>query len=102
MSGKELLKALPGQLHGTVRAQDVTISGAYPTLLPSDPLADRKDFLVHNNTGVTIWVGGVDVTHFDGLPIQNGASLTLPLGRSRLYGVTEATTTSGVRVLEIA
>jgi hypothetical protein len=102
MSGKYLISALPGQLHGEVRTQNITISGTGPTALPVDPLPGRKDFAVQNKTGVSIWLGGADVTAASGIELLNDATWSAQLGRTVLYAITASTTVSGVRVMEIA
>lgn len=102
MSGKHLIIAQPGQLHGEVRTQDVTISGTWPTALPLVPLAKRKDFSLQNNTGVDVWVGGSDVTQFNGVKVVNNGTWAAQLGRASFYAITASTTVSGVRIMEIA
>lgn len=102
MSGKFLLSAQPGQLHGEAKSQDVTISGTYPTLLPPDPLTSRKDFLLHNGSGETIYIGGSDVNMYNGIPLDADGVLAMQLGRAELYAVCTSATVSGIRVLEIA
>jgi len=102
MSGKHLLRHLPGQLHGEVRTYDVTISGTYPTLLPPDPIPDRKDFLLHNSTGETIYIGGAGVDRFNGIPVPADTVIGAQLGRAAMYAVSTSATVSGVRVMEVA
>ena len=99
---KFLMQQQAGQLHGAAGTEDVTVSGAYPTLLPPTPQAGRKDFIVYNGTGEILWIGGSAVTRFDGLPVANGASLSIQGGRVGIYGIIAGTTASGVRVLEIS
>lgn len=102
MSGKYLMLAQPGQLHGEVKTQDVTISGTYPTLIPPAPLASRKDFLVYNGSGETIYFGGSNVTIHNGMPLIDTGVIALQLGRSEMYAVCTSATVSGIRVLEVA
>lgn len=100
---KYLIESLPGQMHGDIATTDVTVSGG-PTPLPGIPLAGRKDFVLQNGSAVDIWVGGPNVTKFDGLKVSAGDTFNSQLGRASLWGVTvdTATTVSGIRVLEIA
>lgn len=98
---KFLIEAMPGQLHGEVKSQDVTISGTYPTLIPPTPLTDRKDFLVYNGSGETIYFGGIDVTIHNGMPLSNTGVFSMQLGRSEMYAVCTSATVSGIRVLEV-
>lgn len=102
MSGKYLLAAQAGQLHGEVKVQDVTISGTYPTALPLVQLAQRKDFVLQNLSGVNIWIGGANVTQYNGIKIEPDGVFGTQLGRGVIYAVTASTTVSGVRVMEIA
>jgi hypothetical protein len=99
---KFLLASQAGQLHGEVKSQDVTISGTYPTALPLEKLTQRKDFVLQNLSGVNIWVGGPDVSQFNGLKIEPDGVFGTQLGRGALYGITASATVSGVRILEIA
>lgn len=98
---KFLIEAMPGQLHGEVKSQDITISGTYPTLIPPTPLTDRKDFRVYNGSGETIYFGGSDVTIYNGFPVASTGVFSLKLGRSKMYAVSTSPTVSGIRVLEI-
>ena len=98
---KFLIEALPGQLHGDVTSSDTTISGTFPTLLPASPQVDRKDFILQNTTGVNIWIGGSDVTMHTGIKVEVDGVFGGQLGRCKIYGVTAATTVSGVRIMEI-
>ena len=100
IEGNPLLYHLPGQLHGDIESADVTVSGG-PTLLPDAPLRGRKYILIDNGSGGDIYLGGSDVTIYDGMPLADGSSIALPLGRAALYA-TNAATASGVRVMEIA
>lgn len=99
---KFLIESQPGQLHGEVKSQDITISGTFPTLVPPDPLSSRKDFLVYNGSGETIYFGGVDVDKHNGVPLADTGVLALQLGRSEMYAVSTSATVSGIRVLEVA
>jgi hypothetical protein len=100
VTGNPYLYHLPGQVHGDIESTDVTVSGG-PTLLPEAPLTGRKLILIENGSGNDIYLGGSDVTIHDGVPLANGESLSLPVGRAALYA-TNAVTASGVRILEIA
>jgi hypothetical protein len=100
--GNQLLKHLPGQLHGEVHTEDVTISGTYPTLLPPTPLRGRKDFILYNGSGEVIYIGGDDVDSFNGLPLADEGVLAVQAGRAGLYAVSTSATVSGIRVLEVA
>ena len=102
MSGKYLISALPGQLHGNITTHDVTISGTYPTALPAVKLAGRKDFILQNGSAVDIWIGGADVTQYNGIKVAADGSFGAQFGRADLYAITAATTVSGIRILEVA
>lgn len=99
---KFLLEQQAGQLHGSIKTQDVTISGTFPTVIPPEPLAGRKDLILVNGTGETIYLGGEDVNEFNGLSLDNGEVFSTQLGRAKLYAVSTSTTVSGVRVMEIS
>ena len=98
------IQELYGRAHGQVKTTDVTVSGTTATALPSDPLDDRRDFLVVNTSSDTIYVGGDDVSKFNGIPVASGIVFSVPLGRAELWAVTSAPhiTVSGIRVMEIA
>jgi hypothetical protein len=98
------IQELYGRAHGLVKTTDVTVSGTTPTLLPQDKLEDRRDFILINTSSSTIYVGGEDVTRFNGIPVVSGTVFSVPLGRADLWGVTSSTniTVSGIRVLEIS
>lgn len=102
MSDKFLISAIAGQLNGVVKSSDVTISGSYPTLVPPTPLKDRKDYVLYNGSGETIYLGGEDVDSFNGLPLADGGVLGIQLGRAELYAVSSSATVSGIRILEVA
>lgn len=101
MSSKFLLAQQAGQLHGEIRTQDVTVSGG-PTLLPSDDLKSRKDFLLLNGTGENIWLGGSGVTRHNGMLVLDNGTFRSQLGRAQLYATTASATVSGVRIMEIS
>ena len=98
MSDKFTIQSLPGQLHGTAKTTVVTVSGG-PTLLPAARLADRKDFLVYNSSGVTVYLGGSTVTYDTGIPVPAGGSFALQAGRISIYAVVSGTNQT-VRVFE--
>ena len=101
MSGVHLLKSLPGQLHGDVRTQVVTISGG-PTLLPLVVLQGRKDFLMYNNsTTDTIFIGGSDVSAVIGIPLSPQGSFGFQAGRSEVWATASGSDVC-VRVMESA
>lgn len=102
MSGKHLISALPGQLHGEVRTADITISGTFPTPLPLVKLASRKDFILQNGSAVDIWIGGSDVTQHNGIKVSADGVFGAQFGRSDVYAITASTTVSGIRILETA
>jgi hypothetical protein len=99
-SDKFTTQSLPGQLHGNVKTQIVTVSGG-PTLLPPVPLANRKDFLVYNPGSETLYVGGSDVTISIGIPIPSGGSFGFQAGRAAVYA-TVSGANMPVRVMEIS
>ena len=98
MSGKYLHSALPGQLHGEITTTLVTVSGG-PTLLPTTPVAGRKDFLMYNGSVDTVYVGGATVTISTGIPVLTGGSFGMQAGRSGVYA-TVSGVDRNVRVLE--
>ena len=100
MSGKFLQLAQPGQLHGEVRVTVVTVSGG-PSLLPADPLPQRKDYLVYNEGSDTVYLGGASVTTVSGIPLISEGTFAAQLGRAELYAVASGTNQT-VRVMEIA
>ena len=103
--GNQLLKHLPGQLHGTIRTTAITSVSGGPTLLeaPTGSLSSRKDFLLYNGSSSTIYVGGSDVTRYNGVPVSATGSWGAQLGRATLYATTiSGTTVSGVRIMEIS
>lgn len=95
------IQELYGRAHGGVKTTDVTVSGASPTKLPPVMIDDRKDLRISNASGVTIYIGGEGVTKFNGFPLAAGGTFSALLGRAELYAVTDSTTVSGVRVMEI-
>jgi hypothetical protein len=100
MTGKFILDQQPGQLHGPARTQLVTVSGG-PTLLPGDPLAGRKDFLLYNPGPDVVFLGGDDVTPSTGIPVSATASFSAQLGRAGIYA-TVSGTNQPVRIMEVA
>lgn len=104
MSGKHLLSAQPGQLHGAIKTYDVTVSGSFPTSIPLVKLAGRKDLIIQNGSTMAIWVGGGDVTRHNGIEVTaSGGVYGAQIGRADLYAITSPSTTiSGIRVMEIA
>lgn len=92
------------EYEGTIKTTDVTVSGTTSTMLPPVPLRHRKDFLLINSSSSTIYVGGQNVTRYDGIPVISGTVFTMPLGQADLYAVTSAaaTTVSGIRILEVS
>lgn len=97
---KHLLKNLPGQLHGEIKTTVVTVSGG-PTLLPSDPSTDRKDFLLYNGSPDTVYVGGSDVTSTNGIPVSSDGSFSMQAGRVDVYA-TVSGSNQDVRVMEVS
>jgi hypothetical protein len=102
MSGKHLMAQQAGQLHGEVKSQDVTISGTFPTAIPPDGIAGRKDFILQNGSAVDIWIGGSDVTQYNGIKVSADGVFGAQFGRANLYAITASTTVSGIRILEVA
>lgn len=98
--GKYDLMNLPGQLHGEVKTSVVTISGG-PTLVPAIRLHDRKDFLIYNDSGVTVYVGGSDVSISTGIPVANGGSFGFQAGRANVYATVSGTNQT-IRLMEIS
>lgn len=98
------IQELYGRAHGQIKTTDVTVSGTTPTLLPPDPIEDRRDFLLVNTSSHTVYVGGQDVTKYNGIPVTSGTVFSVPLGRAEVWAVSPATniTTSGIRVMEIS
>ncbi len=96
-----ILEDAYGRYHGTVKTTNVVISGTR-SLLPLDPLDDRRDFVIYNASTATIYVGGADVTAANGIPVVSGTIFSAPLGRASVYAVTVAGTANAVRVMEIS
>jgi hypothetical protein len=63
-------------------------------------LAQRKDFILQNNSAVNVWVGGSDVTQFNGVKVEPDGIFSAQFGRAKVYAITAGTTVSGIRVLE--
>jgi hypothetical protein len=98
--GKYDLMHLPGQLDGEIKTSVVTVSGG-PTLVPSIRLENRKDFLIYNDSGATVYVGGSDVSFTNGIPVANGGSFGFQAGRVDVY-VTVSGTNRTIRLMEIS
>ncbi len=82
-----------------ILSTSVTI-GTTPTPLPATALTDRRLIIVYNISGATVYVGNSLVRPGNGIPIGNGASLSLNLDAGVvLYGV-ENTGGREVRVFE--
>lgn len=97
---KFLIDALPGQLHGTMKTQEVTISGG-PTLVPAIQLQDRKDFLIYNKSDATVFIGGSNVTPSIGVAVAAGGSFGCQAGRVNVYA-TVSGTNKNIVVMEIS
>ena len=78
----------------------VTVSDEATALLAADD--NIREVVIHSPTGgVTIYVGGSDVTTSNGLPVAAGASLSLKLPRNHEVYAIVASSTQAVKVLAI-
>jgi len=83
----------------TIKQTKVTV-GTTATALPATSLTNRRYLLVENNSGATIYLGDSTVTPTNGVPLANGASLSINLDAVVvLYGI-EAAGGRDIRVLE--
>ncbi|GAG55183.1 unnamed protein product [marine sediment metagenome] len=86
-------------LIGAILTTSVII-GTTPTALPATALANRRFLDIQNVSGVTIYIGNIDVTVANGYPVANGTSYPIDLDAGVImYGI-EAAGSREVRVLE--
>ncbi len=65
-------------------------------------IEDRKEMVVSNNAGTTLYIGSTGVTMNNGFPIAVGEDITIPVaGSVNLYGVGSGAGSVDVRVLEL-
>jgi len=87
-------------LRGYVKSRSITVSDSV-TPLPDEVLANRRSLVIYNNSSVTVFIGGSDVTTTNGMPVP-ASSYSPALDASSnliLYGIV-STGTANVRVLE--
>lgn len=93
------INALQGVTHSSQQTLNTSLSE-----IPSyGGLFNRRSLIVYNNSGITIYIGGSDVTSNTGLPIPTASySPVLDVGYNmKVYGLT-ASSTADIRVLELA
>lgn len=93
------INALQGNAHSSQQTLTTGLS-----VIPSyGGLFNRRSLLIYNNSAVTIYIGGSDVSSSSGLPIPaNSYSPVLDVGYNMLvYGLT-ASSTADIRVLELS
>lgn len=71
------------------------------TLLPENPLDNRKMLRIYHDANETLYIGGSGVGISDGFPVPPGEEINIPVGRADIYGVF-AVGSHEVRVLELA
>ncbi len=86
-------------LTGVILATAVTV-GTTPTVLPATSLVHRRFITIVNNSGATIYLGGVNVQVGQGIPLVANASYSINLDAAALIYAVEATGSRNVRVLE--
>ena len=87
-------------LRGFVKSRNITVATS-ATPLPDEVLSNRRSLVIYNNSSVTVFVGGSDVTTTNGMPVP-ASSYSPALDASPnliLYGII-STGTANVRVLE--
>lgn len=100
-SGSTITSVSLNGLRGVPVSTAVDVQNS-PTLLPAVALPLRRSLIIYNNSANTVYIGGVDVTIADGLPIP-ASSFSPPIDAGqvmKVYGI--AATTSEVRVLEVS
>ena len=99
---RTLLRLTSDIISSTVRASVVTIA-VTATPIPAAALTDRINLQLINASGVTIYLGGAGVTVAgvtQGVPLADGASISLTIAESvALYGIV-AVGTANLNILE--
>ena len=82
-----------------IRSSVVSV-GVVATLLSVGGSGDLHTVVIRNDSGVTVYVGGDDVTVANGFAIATAGSLTLDLANAdAIYGIVAAAT-AAVQVLK--
>lgn len=85
-----------------LNAEAITV-GTSATALPTSPLENRRALAVHNNSSITIFIGGSNVTVANGFPLLTGQQIAFDIQGTpnvRIYAI--ASSNADVRILELA
>ncbi len=86
-------------LSGVILSTAVIV-GVVPTVLPATSLAHRRFITIVNNSGATIYLGGINVQIGQGIPLIANASYSINIDAATLIYAIEATGSRNIRVLE--
>ncbi len=76
--------------------------GSPAQVISGNDLEGRRDMIISNNAGQTLYIGSAGVTMNNGFPIAVGEDINLPIGVSLfLYGVGSGAGSTDVRVIEV-
>ena len=81
----------------SVNTSEVTAGTASVVLVEGD--ADGKTAICHNESAVTVYVGGSDVTTTNGFPVEAGGTLSFSTPAGLSFHVVAATAGNAVRIM---
>jgi hypothetical protein len=81
----------------------LTLIGTDATPIPTYPLEQRRSLIIFNDSGATVYIGGLNVTTSDGLPILDQSySPPIDAGQNMIiYGIASSGS-NAVRVFEVS
>ena len=90
-------------LQGNIKTTSATVGSTVAQLPSYGQLFNRRAIVIYNNSAVTIYIGGSDVTTSNGMPVPaNSYSPILDAGYNMvMYGIA-ASGSNNVRVLEVS
>lgn len=90
-------------LQGVTHSSQQTLTTGLSEIPSYGGLFNRRSLIIYNNSAITIYIGGSDVSSSTGLPIPTASySPVMDVGYNmKVYGVT-ASSTADIRVLELA
>ena len=77
--------------------------GSPGVVISGTDMQGRRELVIFNNAGQTLYLGSAGVTMNNGFPIGVGQDITLPIAGSLfVYGIGSGTGSVDIRIMELA